>query len=152
MRNVTRGCRHPAGPHCVDVQGREVVDKSSAEILTVPLDASGLERRKTNRAELVVRVDYQTVDELFSEFARNINEGGIFVETETPHGVGTSVDLQFKLPGSEEPVRITGTVMHLSPGGPGEPSGMGIEFSKLDTSSRDRINDMVRKLRAASPR
>ena len=52
------------------------MNKSSAEIFAVPLDASGLERRKTNRAELVVRVDYQTVDELFSEFARNINEGG----------------------------------------------------------------------------
>ncbi len=128
------------------------MNKSSAEILAVPLDASGLERRKTNRAELVVRVDYQTVDELFSEFARNINEGGIFVETETPHGVGTSVDLQFKLPGNDEPVRITGTVMHVSPGSPGDPPGMGIEFSRLDAITRDRINGMVRKLRAASPR
>ena len=128
------------------------MNKSSAEILAVPLDASGLERRQTNRAELVVRVDYQTVDELFSEFARNINEGGIFVETETPHGVGTSVDLEFKLPGNDEPVRITGTVMHVSPGSPGDPPGMGIEFSKLDAITRDRINGMVRKLRAASPR
>lgn len=128
------------------------MNKSSAEILAVPLDASGLERRTTNRAELVVRVDYQTVDELFSEFARNINEGGIFVKTETPHGVGTSVDLQFKLPGSDEPVRITGTVMHLSSGNAGDPLGMGIEFSELNASTRDRINDLVRKLRAASPR
>jgi type IV pilus assembly protein PilZ len=92
------------------------------------------------------------VDELFSDFARNINEGGIFVETESPHDVGTSVDLQFKLPGSDEPVRVTGTVVHQSAGSPGDPPGMGIEFSELDAPTRDRINGLVRKLRAAAPR
>jgi len=45
---------------------------------------SGSERRRSERVDLLVRVDYKTVDELFSEFARNINEGGMFVETDAP--------------------------------------------------------------------
>jgi type IV pilus assembly protein PilZ len=108
-----------------------------------------LERRKSQRAELVVRVDYQTVDELFSDFARNINEGGIFVETETPPERGTTVDLQFRLPGDEEPVRVRGSVVRVSRGDGGDPPGMGIVFEDLDPPTRERINGLVRSLRAA---
>ena len=69
--------------------------------------ATGIDRRKTPRADVIVRVDYQTVDQLFSEFARNINEGGLFVETDTAPEVGTPVELQFKIPGSVEPIQVT---------------------------------------------
>jgi len=115
----------------------------------VVLDApEAPERRRAERTDLVVRVDYQTVDEFFSEFARNINEGGLFVETETPHPLGTAVDLQFKLPGSADPIQVSGSVVRTSPGSPDEPSGMGIVFDDLDTGTRQRINDLVRRLRA----
>ena len=73
---------------------------------------SARERRRAERIELMVRVDYKTVDELFSEFARNINEGGMFVETETPPEPGSAVALQFRIPGSDGADRGDG------PGGP----------------------------------
>lgn len=109
---------------------------------------AALERRRADRADLVVRVDYQTVDEFFSEFARNINEGGLFVESATPHPLGTRVDLQFQLPGSDEPVRVSGSVVRTSPGSADEPKGMGIVFDNLDTQTRQRIDELVRRLRA----
>ena len=106
------------------------------------------ERRKSERADLVVRVTYQTVDELFTEFARNINEGGIFIETDNPEKVGSSVALQFKLPGSDEPIEVVGIVVRTSDGSePNDPSGMGIEFGDLNADARDRINELVRQLR-----
>ena len=110
-----------------------------------------LDRRKSERTDLVVRVDYQTVDELFSDFARNINERGIFVETETPHPLGTLVDLRFRLAGSDEPVQVKGSVVHISDGKGEESPGLGIEFENLDNPTRQRINELVRKLRAAAP-
>jgi type IV pilus assembly protein PilZ len=116
------------------------------------LSAEALERRKTGRAELVVRVEYRTVDELFSDFARNINEGGIFVETDSPPEPGTRVDLQFRLPGSDTPVRAAGMVVHVGRDETSEATGMGIEFEELDDPTRQRINELVRKLRAAAPR
>jgi type IV pilus assembly protein PilZ len=109
-----------------------------------------MDRRKNRRAGLVVRVDYYTVDELFSEFAHNINEGGLFVETDSPREPGTTVDLQFQLPGDDDPVRVKGTVVHVSQGEGGDPPGMGIEFEDLDAPTRQRINGLVRNLRAAS--
>lgn len=113
--------------------------------------ATVLERRQADRADFVVRVDYKTVDELFSEFARNINEGGIFVETDDPPEKGTRVDLQFRLPGSDDPVRARGIVVHVSEGGGSEPPGMGVEFEALDAPTRQRIDELVRRLRASAP-
>jgi type IV pilus assembly protein PilZ len=110
--------------------------------------SSPVERRKHPRAELVVRVDYQTVDELFSEFARNINEGGLFVETEAPQAVGTEVSLQFQLPGGNRPVEVAGRVVRVSESGSGDLPGMGIEFDDLSRQERDLINQLVRQLRA----
>jgi type IV pilus assembly protein PilZ len=105
------------------------------------------DRRRSERTDVLVRVDYQSVDELFSEFARNINEGGVFVETEAPLPVDSVVTLQFRIPGSDDPVAGTGRVVRVSePGAPG-PSGMGIEFDALDRDSRERINDLVRSMR-----
>jgi type IV pilus assembly protein PilZ len=108
------------------------------------------ERRRAERIDLIVRVDYKTVDELFSEFARNINEGGMFVETETPPEPGSPVALQFRIPGSEEPISVMGRVVRTSFGDHHEPPGMGIEFENLDTQSRELINQLVRSLRVGA--
>ena len=121
--------------------------KTTVEQAAEPLDSGETERRRSERADYVVRVDYKTVDELFSEFARNINEGGLFVETDTPPDVGSLVALEFKIPGSDEPIQVMGRVVRASQGESGEIPGMGIEFENLDGQSRDLINDLVRNLR-----
>ncbi len=108
------------------------------------------DRRRWERTELVVRVDYKTVDELFSEFARNINEGGLFVETDTPPKPGSSVALQFQIPGSDEPIQVMGRVVRVTDGTTQEGPGMGIEFEDLDEQSRNLINDLVRHLRVGT--
>ena len=105
------------------------------------------ERRRSARTDVVVRVDYQTVDEIFSEFARNINEGGVFVETDVPCEVGTAVSLQFKLPGSDEPIEVSGLVVRVAEAGGSEMPGMGIEFDDLGAQERELINRLVRQLR-----
>jgi len=113
----------------------------------------GIERRASPRAELVVRVNYQTVDSLFSEFARNINDGGIFVETETPQPIGTSVELEFKLPGADRPIEVIGNVVRsigADQAGPDGAVGMGIEFENLDSDVRQQINEIIQKLRSTS--
>ena len=110
------------------------------------------DRRRARRSGLTVRIDYATVDEIFSEFTRDINEGGLFIETEKPHLPGTEVSMQFHLPGSDEIVETIGRVVRVSPGGAGVPPGMGIEFDELNPEDRKRIDRIVRALRAASGR
>ncbi len=114
--------------------------------------ATPSERRRSERAECLVRVDYSTVDELFSEFTRDVNEGGLFIETEHPHPAGTVVSMHFNLPGSEEPIQTLGRVVRISTGGTEGPPGMGIEFDELSPEARSHIDRLIRALRSGVPR
>jgi len=105
------------------------------------------ERRRSLRTDLIVRVDYSTVDELFSEFTRDINEGGLFIETEKPQDQGTEVTMHFNLPGNEETVTTIGRVVRVTTGDAMTPPGMGIEFEELSPDDRSRIDTLIRSLR-----
>lgn len=115
-------------------------------------EVSDDDRRRAGRAGVTVRVDYATVDEMFSEFTRDINEGGIFIETEKPHQPGTEVSMQFHLPGSNEVVQTLGRVVRVSTGDVATPAGMGIEFDELTSDDRAKIDLIVRALRAEGTR
>jgi len=110
-------------------------------------EACDSERRQTGRIGVTVRIDYTTIDEIFSEFTRDINEGGLFIETEKPQAPGTEVAMQFHLPGSTEVLRTIGRVVRVSNGEVGTPAGMGIEFDELTSSERAKIDLIVRSLR-----
>jgi uncharacterized protein (TIGR02266 family) len=106
-----------------------------------------VERRHSTRAPLVVRIAYSTVDALFSEFTRNVNDGGLFIETDNPPPTDTRVALQFKLPGSDLPIQARGRVTRVQqPGGDG-PAGMGVEFENLGQDARALIDELVRGLK-----
>lgn len=105
------------------------------------------DRRRAGRAGVTVRIDYATVDEMFSDFTRDINEGGLFIETEKPHQTGTEVTMQFHLPGNNEVLRTIGRVVRVSNGDVATPAGMGIEFDELTSDDRAKIDRIVRSLR-----
>jgi type IV pilus assembly protein PilZ len=123
--------------------------RSSVQEAVAPRCVEAIERRSSPRTDFVIRVNYQTVDDLFTEFARNINEGGIFIETETEQPIGSRVQLEFKLPGAEQPIEVVGRVVREEPAGPSGGQGIGIEFENLDSEVRQQINEIVRKLRSA---
>ena len=110
--------------------------------------AADSERRRSARAPFVVRVDYGTVDAFFSEFTSDVNEGGMFIETETPQPPGTAVVMQFRVPGSDSPIKVRGRVVWTSAERPAQAPGMGIEFENLDARARAKISAVVRRLRA----
>ena len=106
-----------------------------------------VERRLSPRAPVTVRVDYSTVDSIFSEFTRNINEGGLFIESETPLPLEDKVQLHFRLPGVDDPFKVDGRVAWIKESGADGPAGMGIEFENLDEGARLRIDEIVQALR-----
>lgn len=106
------------------------------------------ERRRFERTELVVRVEYSTVDDLFSEFTRDINEGGVFIETDEPQELGTAVAMQFHLAGADEPAKTSGLVVRVSDGADGSQAGMAVEFEKLPPNAREQIDRMIRSLKS----
>ena len=107
-----------------------------------------VERRRAPRTPNRVRVNYGTVDALFSEFTRNVNDGGIFVETSTPLDLEEVVVLQFSLPHSESLIHARGRVVRVEPPQGDSPGGIAIEFDKLDAAARTEIDRLVRELRS----
>lgn len=116
------------------------------------------DQRKSHRAPVSIRIDYSTIDEFFWDFARNINEGGLFVESNHPLPVGTTVQLKFYLPSQDAPLNSTGEVVWVKetagkvspPAGEGEAvekPGMGIEFRGLNEAGKEAINQLVRELK-----
>jgi uncharacterized protein (TIGR02266 family) len=110
------------------------------------------ERRSAERAELMVQIDYSTVDEIFSEFTRDINEGGLFIETQKPKPIGTEVALYFNLPGDGGGIETTGRVVRTTEGDAMTPPGMGVEFDDLTAQDRAKIDRLVRTLRTGNHR
>jgi len=106
------------------------------------------ERRQHERVGLKIPVDYSSVDAFFTEFSANINEGGMFVEMEDPPELDTQVQLQFQLPGQREPIQVEGRIAWTSDGKDDSPPGVGIQFQNLPAEVRERINGIVRELRA----
>ncbi|MDX1764054.1 MAG: TIGR02266 family protein [bacterium] len=119
------------------------------------------DQRRTPRAPVSIRIDYGTVDDFFWDFARNINEEGVFVESNNPLAVGTTVNVKFYLPNLTEPIETTGEVLWVKTdadqrsgsdadmeedGTAGKP-GMGIQFKGLDEESKAAINGLVQELR-----
>jgi uncharacterized protein (TIGR02266 family) len=118
-----------------------MTDRSSAET------RAAVERRRSQRAPVTVRIEYATVDALFSDFTRNINEGGIFVETEEDIPLDEKVELKLRLPGSPELVHASGRVVRVEPATATSAGGIAIEFEQLDREAREAINRAVRSLR-----
>lgn len=111
---------------------------------------SSEERRSTSREPIKIPIDYSAVDVFFSEFASNINEGGMFIETDNPAELDDVVQLQMRFPELESPVQVGGRVAWTSDGKEDGPPGMGIEFLDLTAEARDTINQVVQKLRTKS--
>ena len=106
-----------------------------------------VERRVSPRAPVTVRIDYSTVDAMFSEFTRNINEGGLFIESETLLPLDEQVQLQLQLPGVDDPFKVSGRVAWVREAGIDGPPGMGVEFENLDADARLRIDEIIQALR-----
>ena len=124
--------------------GLPMADRSRSETRTA------VERRRTERAPVVVQIEYSTVDALFSDFTRNINEGGIFVETDEVIPLDEKVDLKLRLPGSSDLVDVRGHVVRVEPTTASSMGGIAIEFEDLDANAREQINAAVRRLRNES--
>jgi uncharacterized protein (TIGR02266 family) len=105
------------------------------------------DRRRAARERAEIQVQYESVDELFTEFTRDINEGGVFVATESPLGLDEPVELSFQLPGGVDSIHVTGRVVRVQTKDEGA-SGMAVEFDALDVRARSAIDSLVRSLRS----
>jgi len=113
-----------------------------------PDSAPDSDRRSAERVPVDIRVDYRSEDTFLFASIRNISEVGIFVETKNPLPMGTSINLEFELPGGDA-VAAVGRVVWVNPYRPDGENlnpGMGVRFVDLSDDARNQVMGMVRKM------
>lgn len=108
----------------------------------------GSERREFARISVALSIRFRRLKD-FGNFihanATDLSQGGVFIKTDTPKRIGTSVQMQIPLPDGKI-ISLQGTVRHIlydttSPDN--LPLGMGIQFENLDDDSREFISKVL---------
>ncbi len=104
------------------------------------LAACADEQRASQRVSVTVDIHLASESQFFSGLSGDISEGGLFLSTYRPLPIGSAVDLEFSLPGSDSPLRARGEVRWLREHGSDQPRGVGIAFETLEDEDRERIH------------
>ena len=152
-RKKQRASTSPQAPVHAPVQppALVLVSASSSEVeveVAVPsqrdveevLAACAEEQRASQRASVAVDIHLASDSQFFSGLSGDISEGGLFLSTYRALPVGSAVDLEFSLPGSDSPLRARGEVRWLREHSPDQPRGVGIAFDELAEDDRERIH------------
>jgi uncharacterized protein (TIGR02266 family) len=90
-------------------------------------------------------IDMRSDSNFFTGFTTNVSEGGIFVATVQSVPRGTTVDLDFTLPGGR-PMKVTGVVRwtrEVNDKTPELMPGLGVQFAHLPPEVASAITDFV---------
>ncbi|MDT8317754.1 MAG: PilZ domain-containing protein [bacterium] len=102
-------------------------------------------RKKLETPILVTRIKGESRGKTFFGYARNISEGGMFIQTLNPRKVNEQFYIEFILPGEAEPIRGTIEVVwqrQLLSRKSYEP-GMGVRFIHIKEDRSGEINKWV---------
>jgi uncharacterized protein (TIGR02266 family) len=109
--------------------------------------SAGHAARDYTRVQLKTNINLGSDSNFFTGFSTDISEGGIFVATVETVPQGTTVDLDFTLPGGR-PLKASGVVRWLREPNDHTPDlmpGMGVQFQDLQPEVASLISDFVRK-------
>ena len=139
-----------SNPKRSDSDAPPAVDINSVRALSDEVSpSSDVERRQSERVSVTWSVDCETEDTFLYASISNISEMGIFVRTEAPLPIGTTIVLRFASPEQSETFCLKGTVQWANRTSAFRETinpGMGIRFINLQPDERERIVEMVRTI------
>lgn len=115
----------------------------------------GAERRQARRVDVSLDVDYTREDNFLmtrSASITNLSSLGIFICTDKPSPVDTTLTLRFQPPQTQTqtPIEVEGIVAWANKsdgdGPDADQDGMGIEFVNLDEETRQRLISLVKRI------
>lgn len=108
-------------------------------------------RRRAPRHSVNMEVDYAADSTFLYAYITDISSMGIFIRTDKPEPLGTTLSLRFTPPDEvdvpSESIELEGevkwnTIKHADTGEP----GMGIEFIVTDDETRERLLELVKAI------
>ncbi len=116
-------------------------------------DASGPFKRSTRMPlDAVVRLHFEGTVAYQNGFAANVSATGMFVKHPDPPPIGTRLVFEFVTGEQRKPVQGAGIVAWVRERyeGPGRPAGIGIQFTEVDSQSRQHIAEALFEFLEAS--
>lgn len=106
------------------------------------------EKRRFERRDARFRVNYTGGGAFFSDYSRNLSEGGIQLGSINPIEAGTRLKLSLHLPSHPHPLEVEGEVVWSHPVTKPEEEylGVGVRFAELDPLSKQIIRTTIRDL------
>jgi uncharacterized protein (TIGR02266 family) len=106
------------------------------------------ENRANDRAPIALEVDLVSEHNFYSGLTGNISEGGLFVGTHVLPALGEQLEIDLKLPGMKESVRVRGVVrwlrdLHVS--NDDVSPGFGLEWSAPPSELLNAVRNFVVK-------
>jgi len=80
--------------------------------------------RNHPRKQWLIPVDLEIKDQAFKESIKDISNGGVFIETQTPFAKGQEIRLNFQLPNRSKLLKIVGEIARSTP------QGVGVKFKR----------------------
>ncbi len=104
-------------------------------------------RRTAPRILARILVDYESDNTFLFDYSRDISEGGIFIETDSPLDEGSEVRLRFSLPDIDHVFNVKGRVAWINTKDDKRRkdigNGMGVEFISLADEDKAILSDYV---------
>jgi uncharacterized protein (TIGR02266 family) len=106
-------------------------------------------KRRATRLHHEIPVAYRSVGSFLTDWATNISQGGLFINTRKPLPAGTAVKILVQLPGESFPFQLEGRVTRVTEfdNRANMVPGMGVEFTGVDEAKRRDIEAFVARLR-----
>ncbi|MFZ5468223.1 MAG: PilZ domain-containing protein [Myxococcota bacterium] len=101
------------------------------------------------RCELLLKVEYESLGQLRSDFLTSLGSGGLFLRTELPLVVGQVLLMNISFPSGFEPLEVKGEVRWTS-NGEKYPQGVGVELKDVSAEIKARLDDLVTRALALS--
>jgi len=96
------------------------------------------ECRINKRADIKFEISYVHENDYLISFTKNISADGMFVETERPSAVGSTIKLIFSI-GTLKKIEINAKVMWINKGASSKDHGMGVKFLNMPARDKDAI-------------
>lgn len=102
------------------------------------------EGRRRNDIRLVVNREFDSIEEFITEYVSDVSKSGVFIRSDDPLPVGTTVDLCCSVIVDDfETIEGIGEVVRVvEPGGDDAP-GMGVVFRELTNYSKKLIERIL---------
>ena len=106
-------------------------------------------KRRAMRLHHEIPVAYRSVGSFLTDWATNISQGGLFINTRKPLPVGTEVKILIQLPGAAFPYELHGKVARVTEfdNAANMVPGMGVQFTAVDEAKVKEIEEFVVRLR-----